>query len=57
MKDAIKLVYAGLIGIALWFVYKLFVKDKDEEQGDSSYNNTTQSTGLSSEDLVIFNKV
>lgn len=51
----LKLVYAFFIGVALWIVYKLFIDKNDA--GNPDYDNTQQSTGLSSEDLSLFNRV
>lgn len=61
--DIIKFLWVGIVGAILYFVYKLFFKKPDDSEsapplpGDDNYNNTTETTGLTPNDLSIYNQV
>ena len=49
---ALEYLKVGIVAVILWMVYKLFIQDK-EEPGEVTPNNS----GLSSDDVMLFNKV
>lgn len=54
MKNLLNCLWVAVAGFAVWLVYKLFVSKDDEEK---PLDVTSQSTGLSSSDLDLYNRV
>lgn len=57
LKNITKFLWLPIVAVALWIIYKIFVKSPQDENGDQDFNNTTQNTGLSPTDLSIYNQV
>lgn len=52
MEKFKEFIWLCIFAVGLWFVYKLFIKQEDDE-----LDITTESTGLSKNDLAIYNEV
>jgi len=63
LGDITKLLWVGIVGVILYMVSKLLGKKPDGEEptpplpGNDNYNNTTETTGLTPNDLSIYNQV
>ena len=61
LQDITKFLWLPIVGFLVWILYKIFVKSPNDDEnpipGDNNFNNTTENTGLTANDVNLLNQV